>query len=65
MADEIEKKAKTFLKRKRFHKDYKFAIKGWTELRIGAVDLSGKEILANTAAGDVKKTLKKNLLKEL
>ncbi len=48
----------------RFRKNYRFGLRGWTDLRLAVVDLSrpqGKEVTTNAAGKQLKESLTSNL----
>lgn len=55
------KEAAKKLKKAKFFKDYMFSIRGYTEMRLLAIDLSTNKIIGNNAARDLIKDYKKFL----
>lgn len=61
LADSIDGAAATALRKIRFRKSFWFALHGWMEFRIAAMDLSTGRILSNPNGKDVRATLERNL----
>ena len=58
--DEVFKRVKST----RFRKNYRFGLRGWTDLRLAVVDLSreaDKEVMTNAAGKQLKQSLASNL----
>ena len=61
IADEVDDDAARLLKKTRFRKNFKLGFEGWTDLRLAAIDLSGRRVVTNGAGKDMKQTLEANV----
>lgn len=64
IANHATEAALKLAKKTRFHKEYRFGFRGWTDLRLAVVDFSlpaGKSVVANNAAKQLKEALSSNL----
>ncbi|MBO4318660.1 MAG: hypothetical protein J5855_10380 [Mailhella sp.] len=57
----IEDDATKLLKKTRYHKNYLLMLRGWTDLRTGAVDISKDAVMSNRAGKDLAPFLRENL----
>lgn len=57
VADSCDEDALLELRRTRFRKNYKFGLRGWSDIRIAAIDLEGHRVVTNAAAKDMFPTL--------
>lgn len=62
IADSIAPQAQKALCKIRFRKSFCFALHGWMEFRIAAIDVSAGQVFSNPAGRDVRETLERNLL---
>ena len=60
LCQQLDEEAKSFLKKFRYYHNFKFALKGWSEMRIAGLVLDEKKFFANSAGRLAKKTLKSN-----
>lgn len=60
LCEQIDDEAKKLLKRFRYHHNFKFGFKGWSEMRIAAMSVQDEKIIANNAGKLAKETLKNN-----
>lgn len=63
VADTVNADAARLLKRFRFRKSYRFGFRGWADVRLAAVDLSGtgaRRILTNAAGKSLREMLEAN-----
>ena len=64
IANRTTEAARKLAKRTRFHKEYRFGFRGWTDLRLAVVDLSlptDKSVVVNNAGKQLKEVLSSNL----
>lgn len=64
IANRTTEAARKLAKKTRFHKEYRFGFRGWTDLRLAVVDLSlptDKSVVANNAGKQLKEALSSNL----
>lgn len=64
IANHASDEALKLAKKTRFHKEYRFGFRGWTDLRLAVVDLSrpnGAGVVVNNAAKQLKDALSSNL----
>lgn len=61
IADSVDDDAARLLKKTRFRKNFKLGLEGWTDLRLAAVDLTGRRVITNGAGKDMKQTLQANI----
>lgn len=59
VADTLDKGVTDHIHKKKFSKSYKFSLHGYTELKAGAVDLSGKKVYTNPAGCELTKYFSK------
>lgn len=57
VADSCDEDALLELRRTRFRKNYKLGLRGWSDVRIAAIDLEGRRVVTNAAAKDMFPTL--------
>ena len=60
VADEIDDEAEQLLRKTRYRKNFAWGIRGWSDLRIGAVDLARGVVLTNPAGKEMKPVLESN-----
>ena len=64
IANHTTEAARKLAKRTRFHKEYRFGFRGWTDLRLAVADLSlptDKSVVVNNAGKQLKEVLSSNL----
>ena len=64
IANRTTEAARKLAKKTRFHKEYRFGFRGWTDLRLAVVDLSlptDKSVVVNNAGKQLKEVLSSNL----
>lgn len=64
LADVIQPEAAKAIRRRKFHKDYKFGIMGWSSMKTAAVELEKEMVLTNKMGSSLKKFFKKLLRSE-
>lgn len=64
LADVILPEATKSVRRRKFHKDYKFGVMGWSSLKTVAVELEGEMVFTNKMGGNLKKFFKRLLRSE-
>lgn len=60
IADSVDDDAARLLKKTRFRKNFKLGFEGWTDLRLAAIDLTGRRVVTNGAGKVMKQTLEAN-----
>jgi len=63
VADEAEKDALAFIRRRRFNKSYRLGFYGSSPLKTAALDIAGEKIVTNNMGRDLRKQIK-NICKE-
>jgi len=63
LADEADKDAFTYIRRRRFNKSYKFGFYGSSPLKTAALDIGQEKIVTNTMGKDLRTQIK-NICKE-
>ncbi|MBQ9059348.1 MAG: hypothetical protein IJ125_09215 [Atopobiaceae bacterium] len=65
VADEIDDAANALLKRTRYKKNYSFGLRGWSDLKLVAVDMNKRHVVSNPAGKDMRQSIEKSLSFEL
>ncbi|MCD8316144.1 MAG: hypothetical protein LUB61_01885 [Eggerthellaceae bacterium] len=60
IADEFDDEVAKEIKHTHFRKNFMFGLKGWTDLRLAAVNLSDSSVISNYMGKDLKPTLEAN-----
>ncbi len=64
LADVIQAEAARAIRRRKYHKDYKFGMLGWSSMKTAAVELEKEMVLTNKMGRNLKKFFKKLLRSE-
>lgn len=64
LADIISPEAQKAIRGRKFHKDYKFGMMGWSSMKTAAVELEKEMVLTNKMGGNLEKFFKKLLRSE-
>ena len=60
IADAVDEDVRRAVRRERFHKDFRWGLRGWADLRVAVVDLSDSSITTNAMGKDLRATLEAN-----
>ena len=60
IAKGVDKEAARALRRARFHKEFKFGLNGWVDMRLAAVDLGESRVITNSMGKKMKPLLEAN-----
>ena len=60
VANSVDKAAEKAICKTRVHKEFKFGLRGWADVRLAVVDLSQRRVLTNAAGKEMKAALEGN-----
>ena len=60
MVNSVETGLEKQIAKARFHKEFKYGIQGWADLRLVVVDLSERVVLTNAAGKEMKASVEAN-----